>query len=105
PNLQPGAPPRRMAAGINGGGGVSPVTPDHVNPERPWPALDALAQATAHAGKTLIERLAVYPAFVADTDRWIAPALRARVLRMADADGFARAEAWTPGAAIAPPPM
>jgi FO synthase len=105
PNLQPGALERLIAAGINDWGGVSPVTPDHVNPERPWPALDALAQATAQAGKTLVERLAVYPAFVGDADRWIAPALHARVLRMADADGFARAEAWTPGAAIAPPRM
>jgi len=105
PNLQPGALAGLIAAGINDWGGVSPVTPDHVNPERPWPALDALAQATAQAGKTLVERLAVYPAFVARTNRWIAPALRARVLRMADADGFARAEAWTPGAAITPPRM
>jgi FO synthase len=105
PNLQPGALAGLIAAGINDWGGVSPVTPDHVNPERPWPALDALAQATAQAGKTLVERLAVYPAFVARTNRWIAPALRARVLRMADADGFARAEVWTPGAAIAPPRM
>jgi FO synthase len=105
PNLQPSALARLIAAGINDWGGVSPVTPDHVNPERPWPALDALAQATAQAGKMLVERLAVYPAFVADADRWIAPALRPRVLRIADADGFARAEAWTPGAAIAPPRM
>lgn len=105
PNLQPGALARLIAAGINDWGGVSPVTLDHVNPERPWPALDALAQATAQAGKTLVERLAVYPVFVAHADRWIAPALRTRVLRMADADGFARAEVWTPGAAIAPPRM
>ena len=105
PNLQPGALALLVAAGINDWGGVSPVTPDHVNPERPWPALDALARATADAGKVLVERLAVYPAFVARGDHWIAPTLRARVLRMADADGFARTEAWTPGAAIAPPAM
>ena len=103
PNLQPGALARLIAAGINDWGGVSPVTADHVNPERPWPALDALARATAQAGKVLVERLAVYPGFVARADRWIAPALRARVLRLVDADGFARAEGWTPGAAIVPP--
>jgi hypothetical protein len=74
PNLQPGALARLIAAGINDWGGVSPVTPDHVNPERPWPALDALARATAQAGKILLERLAVYPGFVARRDRWIAPA-------------------------------
>ena len=51
PNLQPGALRASVAAGINDWGGVSPVTPDHVNPERPWPALDALARATADAGK------------------------------------------------------
>jgi FO synthase len=103
PNLQPGALARLAAAGINDWGGVSPVTPDHVNPERPWPALDALARATADAGKVLVERLAVYPAFVADAERWIAPELRPRVLRLADAEGFARDAAWTPGADVAPP--
>jgi FO synthase len=105
PNLQPGALAALIAAGINDWGGVSPVTPDHVNPERPWPALDGLASATAQAGKILVERLAVYPEFIAGVDRWIAPQLRARVLRMADADGCARTEAWTPGVAIDPPPI
>src|SRR5205814_1860693 len=105
PNLQPVALARLIDAGINDWGGVSPVTPDHVNPERPWPALDALAQATAAAGKVLLERLAVYPRFVEHKDDWIAPALRARVLRLADAEGFARDGTWTPGADIAPPPM
>jgi FO synthase len=103
PNLQPGALTRLVAAGINDWGGVSPVTPDHVNPERPWPALDALARATAQAGKILVERLAVYPAFVARKERWIAPALHARLLRLADADGFARDEDWAPGLDVAPP--
>jgi FO synthase len=105
PNLAAGALPRLIAAGINDWGGVSPVTPDHVNPERPWPALDRLATATADAGKVLVERLAVYPDFVQRKDRWIAPGLRARVSRMADAEGFARAEEWTPGASVPPPPM
>jgi FO synthase len=103
PNLRAGALARLVAAGINDWGGVSPVTPDHVNPERPWPALEALARATAAAGKVLLERLAVYPRFVQRTDHWIAPALQARALRLADAEGFARAEAWTPGADVAPP--
>jgi FO synthase len=105
PNLRPGSLQRLIAAGINDWGGVSPVTPDHVNPERPWPALEALARATANAGKVLVERLAVYPAFAQRKEQWLAPALHARVLRMADAEGFARAEAWRPGAAIAPPSM
>ncbi|MCC6779437.1 MAG: 5-amino-6-(D-ribitylamino)uracil--L-tyrosine 4-hydroxyphenyl transferase CofH [Hyphomicrobiales bacterium] len=104
PNLQqPESLPRLIAAGINDWGGVSPVTPDHVNPERPWPALDALAQATAAAGKMLVERLAIYPHYVQHATGWIAPKLRPRLLRMADADGLARADDWTAGASIAPP--
>src|SRR5262252_428426 len=103
PNLNPDALARLIAAGINDWGGVSPVTPDHVNPERPWPGLDALAQATASAGKVLLERLAVYPRFVQRRQQWVAPALQPRVLRLSDAAGLARTEAWTPGADVAPP--
>ena len=65
PNLSPGVYPRLIAAGINDWGGVSPVTPDHVNPEAPWPAIAALAQRTADAGKLLVHRLPIYPAYVA----------------------------------------
>ncbi len=103
PNLQAGSLADLIAAGINDWGGVSPVTPDHVNPERPWPALDALARETAAAGKVLVERLAVYPGFVEQKDRWIDQTLQSRVLRMSDSEGFARVEAWTPGADVAPP--
>ena len=62
PNLSPGVLQHLIAAGINDWGGVSPVTPDHVNPERPWPELDRLARETAKSGKVLVERLAIYPA-------------------------------------------
>ena len=105
PNLRAGSLERLIGAGINDWGGVSPVTPDHVNPERPWPALDALARETAAAGKVLVERLAVYPGFVEQKDRWIDRTLQARVLRMSDSEGFARVEAWTPGADVSPPRM
>ncbi len=54
--------------------------------------------------RLLVERLAVYPRYVQHNDHWIAPALRPRLVRMADAEGFARTEDWTPGAAVAPPP-
>ena len=64
PNLSPGALQQLVAAGINDWGGVSPVTPDHVNPERPWPQIEALIEETAKAGKVLVERLAIYPAYV-----------------------------------------
>ncbi|HEY3917289.1 MAG TPA: 5-amino-6-(D-ribitylamino)uracil--L-tyrosine 4-hydroxyphenyl transferase CofH [Stellaceae bacterium] len=105
PNLAAGALVQLIDAGINDWGGVSPVTPDHVNPERPWPALDALARETEAAGKVLVDRLAIYPAYVAAPERWIAPALRTPVLRASDSEGFARADTWMPGATIAPPPM
>jgi FO synthase len=105
PNLNPGALAEMIAAGINDWGGVSPVTPDHVNPERPWPALDRLAAQTAAAGKTLVERLAIYPVYARDLDRWVDPALRPAVLRAIDAQGLARSDDWVPGAGIEPPTL
>src|SRR5581483_2081007 len=65
PNLQPDGLAELIRAGINDWGGVSPVTPDHVNPEAPWPHLADLERATARAGRTLVERLAIYPEFTA----------------------------------------
>ncbi|HKD57934.1 MAG TPA: 7,8-didemethyl-8-hydroxy-5-deazariboflavin synthase CofG, partial [Hyphomicrobiaceae bacterium] len=65
PNLQPDGLAPLIRAGINDWGGVSPVTPDHVNPEAPWPHLADLARATERAGRTLVERLAIYPEFLA----------------------------------------
>ena len=103
PNLSPGALARLVSAGINDWGGVSPVTADYVNPEAPWPHLDALARETVAAGKTLTERLALYPAYAAAGDRWLAPALRGRVLKMVDASGYPRTDAWVAGAHEAPP--
>ena len=66
PNLSPGVYPRLIGAGINDWGGVSPVTPDHVNPEAPWPAIAELAERTAAAGKILVHRLPIYPAYARD---------------------------------------
>ncbi len=104
PNLSAGALPRLIDAGINDWGGVSPVTPDHVNPERPWPALDALARETAAAGKILVERLAIYPAYVHDPKRWLASGLATVVRRATDASGLARVDPWMPGVAVMPAP-
>jgi FO synthase len=103
PNLNPEGLAQMIAAGINDWGGVSPVTPDHVNPEAPWPALDLLAERTAAAGKLLVERLAIYPAYARDPERWLDPALRTPVLQAIDAEGFARTDDWIPGADTAPP--
>ena len=105
PNLNPGALAEMIAAGINDWGGVSPVTPDHVNPERPWPALDRLAEQTAAAGKLLVERLAIYPAYARAPERWLDPALRTSVLRAMDAQGLARTDDWVAGAGTEPPTL
>ena len=80
PNLADDVAPL-LAAGVSDWGGVSPVTIDHVNPERPWPHLDALREATAELGLALAPRLTVHPRFVADADRWIDPALHSAVAR------------------------
>jgi len=98
PNLSAGDLPRLVAAGINDWGGVSPVTLDHVNPERPWPEIDALAAETAKADKVLVERLPIYPAFAHDAERWLAPDMRTPVLRAMDSEGFARSDLWLAGA-------
>src|SRR6185437_2892832 len=63
PNLQPEALASLVQAGINDWGGVSPVTPDHVNPEAPWPHLEALARSSRAAGRELVERLALVPRY------------------------------------------
>jgi FO synthase len=97
PNLSPGALRQIVAAGINDWGGVSPVTPDHVNPERPWPQIEALRHETAKAGKVLVERLAIYPEYARHPNAWLDRSLRTAVMRAADGEGFARADPWTPG--------
>jgi len=99
PNLSPGVLARLVEAGINDWGGVSQVTPDHVNPEAPWPHLKELEAATASAGKRLVERLAIYPAFARDALRWIDPKMRTPFYNLVDADGWPRTDDWCPGRA------
>jgi FO synthase len=103
PNLSPGVLPQIVAAGINDWGGVSPLTPDFVNPEAPWPHLDELTRESAAAGKQLFERLTVYPSYVRQLDRWVDAGLHERVLELVDAEGVPRTDAWCPGAQIDPP--
>ncbi len=103
PNLAAGQLARYVEAGLNDWGGVSPVTPDHVNPEAPWPHIATLEAATAQAGKTLVQRLAIGPAYARDAAQWAAPAMRKLILRASDADGLAREDGWRPGAASPPP--
>lgn len=97
PNLMVGRVIELIAAGINDWGGVSPVTPDHVNPEAPWPHLDDLARDTAKSGKTLVERLGIYPSYAHNAEKWLDKSFRAPVLSAIDSDGLARTDDWTPG--------
>jgi 7,8-didemethyl-8-hydroxy-5-deazariboflavin synthase CofH subunit/7,8-didemethyl-8-hydroxy-5-deazariboflavin synthase CofG subunit len=92
-----------LAAGIDDWGGVSPVTPDHVNPERPWPALDRLRAATEATGKVLAPRLTVYPEFIADPETWLHPDTRFAVLNASDSEGLARDDHWAAGGEEVPP--
>ena len=103
PNLRPGVLEPLARAGLNDWGGISPVTPDYVNPEAPWPHLEALAHETAEAGGTLIERLAVYPRYARDPERWLDERFHTPVRRAIDADGYARCRRWSPGLSVAPP--
>jgi len=89
PNLSADGYERLPAAGLNDWGGVSPLTPDHINPERPWPALAELRRRTEAAGHELRERLAIYPEYAARAD-FLDEALRGRVAALVDPDGLVR---------------
>ena len=103
PNLSPGVLPRIVAAGIDDWGGVSPLTPDFVNPEAPWPHLDELRRETANAGKELHERLTIYPRFARDVNTWVDAGLRSAVLDKIDGEGLPRTDDWCPGDETTPP--
>ena len=90
PNLSDeGMQLRLLDAGINDWGGVSPLTPDHVNPEKPWPAIDVLAARTADRGLELRERLTIYPEFALRPDPYLAAKMRRPVEELLGADGLA----------------
>jgi 7,8-didemethyl-8-hydroxy-5-deazariboflavin synthase CofG subunit len=91
PNLSDADFARLLEAGINDWGGVSPLTPDHINPERPWPGLAALRRVTERAGLELRERLAVYPEYAARSE-FVHEALRPRVRGLVDTDGLVRGD-------------
>ncbi|MBZ9650367.1 5-amino-6-(D-ribitylamino)uracil--L-tyrosine 4-hydroxyphenyl transferase CofH, partial [Sphingobium sp. 3R8] len=94
-----------LRAGVNDWGGVSPVTPDHVNPEAPWPHLDVLERATLEAGRVLRERLAIGPAFALDADRWAEPAIARIVRRSIDGRGLPVTDGWHAGAGAQAPAL
>jgi FO synthase len=94
-----------LDAGIDDWGGVSPVTPDHVNPERPWPELDRLREVTEGRGFTIAPRLTAHPAFVQDPARWLDARVRFPVLDRSDAEGLGRDGTWSAGDEADPPPL
>src|SRR5580693_2398756 len=104
PNLSDDLAPL-LHAGIDDWGGVSPITADHVNPERACPALAVLREATEAAGHALAPRLTVYPTFAPDPERWLHPALRFPVLDASDAEGLARDSSWCSGGEMLPPDL
>lgn len=97
PNLRAGELSDLIGAGVNDWGGVSPVTPDHVNPEAPWPHLEKLETQTEAAGRHLRQRLAIGPSHVRDLTRWVDPALQTAIRRAVDTRGLVRETQWHAG--------
>src|SRR6185312_5572143 len=79
-----------LDAGINDWGGVSPLTPDFINPEAPWPALRLLQEKSAQAGFELRARLPIYPEFIHQGDKYLSPPLVSCVEQLCGADGLAK---------------
>lgn len=92
-----------IEAGINDWGGVSPVTPDHVNPEAPWPDIARLAEETENYGGILAERLAAHPSHLQDLNRWQDKALHRRIHDAIDTQGLPRSDNWRVGGTDAAP--
>jgi FO synthase len=90
PNLTPEGYELYLEAGLNDWGGVSPLTPDFINPEAPWPALQRLEEKSAEAGFQLKARLPVYPEFIVQADTFLSLSMRSRVERLCDADGYVK---------------
>jgi FO synthase len=103
PNLMSDDYQKLLDAGLSDWGGVSPVTIDHVNPEAPWPQLEELRRTTEEAGRTLVERMAVYPTYALSGEEWQAPEMATAVVRAMDGDGLAREGEWAPGAVLMVP--
>ena len=96
-----------LDAGIDDWGGISPVTVDHVNPERPWPDLQRLGQVSEARGFVLAPRLTAYPEYVLNKQRWVSESLHFAVLDRSDAEGLARENdrGWYAGASAEPPEL
>ena len=102
PNLSPGEMRSLVNSGINDWGGVSPLTPDHVNPEAPWPHLEKLSSETDAAGKHLTERLTIYPDYI-DKGDWVDQKFTASLFSLVDSECYPKTDIWTPGEIGKPP--
>ena len=103
PNLSPDDLLLLADSGLNDWGGVSPVTPDHVNPEAPWPEIMRLSAVTEAAGKVLRARLPVYAQYLNDPS-WLDDRIRPRCLEVIDSEGRVRSDQWRPGEPELGPP-
>lgn len=103
PNLSVGSLGALIEAGVNDWGGVSPVTPDFVNPEAPWPELVQLEQQTARADRWLVQRLPLIPRYASELERWVDPVFHTAIRRRVEAAGYVREPGWTAGSGVAPP--
>ena len=109
PNLSNGQLKKLINAGINDWGGISPLTPDFVNPEAPWPNIVDLSNITSKckgfngSRKILTERLAIYPYYAVKGNIWIDKSISPKVIQLSDIEGFARESFWAAGKSILPP--
>ncbi|NJD68034.1 MAG: 7,8-didemethyl-8-hydroxy-5-deazariboflavin synthase subunit CofG, partial [candidate division NC10 bacterium] len=92
PNLSPGVYPLLLSAGINDWGGISPVTPDQINPEAPWPSIEALRHEMAMLGYRLRERLPIYPEYIVHKDGFVPAPLASRIMGLVDEAGYAKGQ-------------
>jgi FO synthase len=97
PNLASSALEAMVAAGINDLGGISPVTCDHVNPEAPWPEIEALSDRLEAAGYCLSERLTIYPSYVRNIERWVDRQMAGPILASVDGEGMPMGDGWLSG--------
>jgi len=102
PNLSPNNLNLLIESGINDWGGVSPLTPDYVNPELPWPQLESLNKETLASGKILAPRLTIYPKYSADLNKWVDQSLHAKILYLSDSSGLSREDNWSTGKGTTP---
>ena len=102
PNLNANNLDKILDAGINDLGGISPLTPDHVNPEAPWPQLEKLSKKLQVLGKNLTERLAIYPSYAVDHPAWVNLKVRPKMQQLTDQQGFARSNNWCAGQSHSP---